>query len=114
MLHGHTWFRSACGDENRVYKFKCDAPGGPLYAKDSEGKGYEGADYSPCSKTHEAPVSEVFVNGWIDYNDNEKEDQNEQVIVWLEYKYSFLYGKYVDNGHATTNLNMDSWETAKS
>lgn len=101
---------AACGDENRVYKFLCDAPKGSLYAKDSNNKGYSGANYSPCGATHEAPVSDVFVNGWIDYNHNGRKNTGEDVIVWLEYD---RRGN-VSDGHATTNLDMDSWETAKS
>ena len=109
---------AACGDENRVYKFTCDATGGPLYAKDTDGLGYDGASYKPCSKTHEAPVSDVFVNGYIDYNGSGEQELGEAVIVWLEYSYRYVpfvgYQKYVSNGHATTNLVMNSWETAKS
>ena len=101
---------AACGDEHKIYKFVCDAPGGPLYAKDSSGEGYSGANYNPCTKTHEAPVSDVFVDGYIDYNHNRSEDRDEKVIVWLEYD---RWGN-VSNGHATTNLDMKSWETAKS
>lgn len=106
---------AACGDtEYGVYKFKCDAPGGPLYAKDSDGLGYSGANYTPCSKTHEAPIKDTFVDGYIDYNHNKKQDDGEAVIVWLEYGYSWLSGKYVSNGHATSNLDRDSWEVTKS
>lgn len=97
---------AACGDENRVYKFKCDAAGGTLYG-DAEGRL---GSYSPCGKTHEAKVSEAFVSGYVDYNRNRKKDEGEEVIVWIEYN---RWGQ-VRNAHATTNLNMDSWETAKS
>ena len=104
---------AACGDENRVYKFVCDAPDGPLYAKDSQGKGYQGADYEDCGKVHEAPVDSVFVDGFVDYDHDGKKDAGEEVKVWLEYGWK---GKKwtVVNGHATKNIDMKSWETAKS
>lgn len=105
---------AACGDENRVYKFTCNAPGGPLYARDENGKGYSGANYTPCGNTHEAPVSSVFVDGYVDYNRNSKQDDGEAVIVWLEYSRDWWGNTKVSNGHATKNLNMDQWETAKS
>ena len=57
---------AACHDQNTVYKFKCDAPG-----------------------------------GW-----NGKQDSGEGVIVWR--------GPRNNNGHATTNLDMNTWGTAKS
>lgn len=101
---------AACGDQNKVYKFKCDAPGGPLYAYDSNGDGYSGANYTPCSKTHEASVSSTFVDGYIDYNHNRQQDDGEEVKVWLEYN---RRGD-VSNGHATTDIDMTAWETAKS
>lgn len=96
---------SACGDENRVYKFICDAPGGPLYTDDGT---FNGANYSPCARTHDAPLADEFVSGYIDYNRNRQEDEGEAVIVWIEPRW------LMPNGHATTNLNMDSWITAKS
>ena len=112
-------FVSACGDSGKVYYFECTAKGGPLYARDADGLGYSGASYSPCSKKHEAPVTDAFVNGYIDYNKNKKQDDGEEVIVWLEYGYDRDWWtgeteKYVKNGHATGNLDMDSWEVAKS
>lgn len=109
---------AACGDtEYGVYKFKCDAPGGPLYAEDSDGLGYSGANYSPCAKTHEAPINDVFVDGYIDYNGNRRQDDGEAVIVWLEYGWKGYWpNRYwgVTNGHATSNLDRDSWEVTKS
>ena len=106
---------SACGEENKVYKFKCNAEAGPLYARDSDGKGYSGANYSPCGKTHEASVDSVFVDGYIDYNNNRKQDDGEAVKVWLEYSYDRRDEEWrVSNGHATTVIDMNSWETAKS
>ena len=108
---------AACGDENKVYKFTCDAPGGRLYYFPTgdgtiDGK-YEGkssaqrlGSYHPCSVTHEASVTSDFYDGFVDYNRNGKYDAGEGVIVWR--------GPHNDNGHATKNLDMNKWETAKS
>lgn len=108
---------AACHDQNTVYKFICDAPGGRLYYyPGSDGK-VDGVhdkndrtkflgDYHPCSKKHEASTTNVFYDGFVDYNWNGKQDSGEGVIVWR--------GPRNNNGHATTNLDMNTWETAKS
>lgn len=116
---------AACGDSGVVYKFVCDARGGELYyypTKDNKVDGtYTGSGsavkltggllswYSPCSKTHEVDGTNDFYDGFVDYNYNRRQDPGEGVIVWCEFK----KGK-VDDAHATTNLDMSSWETAKS
>lgn len=109
---------AACGDENRVYKFVCNAPAGTLYyykkgdgAIDGQYTGtgsatYLGWSYHPCKAEHEASVTSDFYDGFVDYNYNGKHDAGEGVIVWR--------GPKNNDGHATMNLNMDSWETAKS
>ena len=111
---------AACGEENKVYKFNCDAPGGTLYYYPSsdgtiDGK-YTGTDrairlggYRPCDAKHEASTTGDFCDGFVDYNNNRIPDDGEGVIVWIEKK----KWPFVD-WHATTNLNMNSWETAKS
>ena len=107
---------AACGEENKVYKFTCDAPGGWLYYyPESDGMVdgvHNGNDerkfiggYNPCGKKHEASATNDFYDGFVDYNWNGKQDSGEGVIVWR--------GQRNNNGHATTNLNMDEWETAK-
>lgn len=117
---------SSCGDSGKTYNFKCDAPGGYLYYYPySDGKvdgvhnnistGYfdqykDNASllgaYHPCDAFHIASATDDFYDGFVDYNRNGKYDSNEGVIVWR--------GKYGYNGHATKNLKMDKWETAKS
>ena len=110
-------FVSTCGDKGTIYKFTCDAPGGWLYYyPKSDGKidGQHNSkkyhkllgDYHPCDAKHEASKTDDFYDGFVDYNWNGKQDPGEGVIVWRG-----LNGK---NGHATTNLDMNSWETAKS
>lgn len=121
---------SACGDQNRVYMFECDAPRGSLYyyasllvewingawnkptATDLSGQNgrYLGS-YHPCDADHEASTTDDFYWGFVDYNNNGRHDisgnrGDETVIVWR--------GPRNNNGHATANLDMNSWETQKS
>lgn len=108
---------AACGDSGTVYKFTCDAPGGWLYYYPESDGQIDGnytvsgsqkriGSYHPCGATHEASVTDAFYDGFVDYNRNRKQDPGEGVIVWR--------GPNNKNGHATTNLNINSWETAKS
>ncbi len=101
---------AACGDtEYGVYMFKCDAPGGRLYyyrnGRESGDADYLGS-YNPCGASHEASTTDPFYDGFVDYDKDGKEDANEMVIVWR--------GSSGRNGHATSNLNQDSWEVTKS
>ena len=109
---------AACGDSGKVYNFECNAPGGFLYYYPNgdgtiDGK-YTGNGnarlivglYHPCGTKHEAQVTNDFYDGFVDYNYNGKYDDGEGVIVWR--------GPNNNNGHATKNLDMSSWETAKS
>lgn len=121
---------AACGDQNRVYMFECDAKGGWLYyyknllvewvdgawnkltdwsAKDDDKKLL--GSYHPCDTKHEASTTNDFYWGFVDYNKNGEHDTSgdggdETVIVWR--------GPKNDDGHATANLDMNSWETQKS
>ena len=130
---------AACGDENRVFKFICDAAAGVLFyyknwavQVNEEGKtnkpssfpkrmdlwgnsqagttpveGFSSIGYHPCGETHEASVTDDFYWGFVDRNGNVQNDGDEEtVIVWK--------GADGNNGHATTNLDMNSWITAKS
>ena len=120
---------AACGESGVVYKFKCDAGGGVYGSVYEETNGIPGlqigrrgdtelAGYSDdwlgesgfyaCNKTHEAESSNAFVNGYYCAKGNTKNPVS--VIVWKEPRGGWL----PDNIHCTTNLDMDSWETAKS
>lgn len=109
---------AACGEENKVYKFTCDAKsgawfqdGGLVYLETNGIDGLQrsivGGDelrsaYHPCDETHEAKTTDAFKKGYL-YSVT---GGTKEVIVWT--------GLNDDNTHCTTNLDMDSWTTAKS
>lgn len=115
---------SACGDSGTTYLFKCDAGGGEsgnVYVESNDVEGlqtessghwwdgtYVPADrplggYHACGTTHEADSDDDFLNGYyVPY----WSDNVTKVIIWR--------GPYNNNVHCTTNLNQDSWQTAKS
>lgn len=119
-------FFAACGDSGvSAYNFTCDAPGGDLYYfPNSDGKidgihtGTGRAEklgsYHPCNEKHSAATTDSYYDGFVDYGGagiggwrpNGKYDKGEEVIVWR--------GTNGNNGHATKQLDMDKWETAKS
>lgn len=108
---------AACGDDNKIYYFECDAPRGTLYYY-PQGDGnvdgvYNGngwaiklGSYNPCHRRHDAPTTDVFYDGFIDYNSNGLHDAGEGVIVWR--------GRWNNDGHATAQLDMNQWQSAKS
>lgn len=109
---------AACGDLNKVYKFKCDAgdgKSGDVYLE-TNGKpglqtGWRGGDqylsgYHACGSTHEAKTTDDFLDGYYVTSSLFGGTKVTPVIVWR--------GPDNDNTHCTENLNMDSWETAKS
>lgn len=116
---------AACGDSGVVYKFKCDAGGGESGDVYVETNGVDGlqtrgewvggwgghwqeADkslggYYACGTTHEAESDDGFLNGYyVPYYS----DDVTKVIIWR--------GPHNNNVHCTTNLDQNSWETAKS
>lgn len=119
-------FVSTCGDKGTIYNFICDAPAGNLYYyKHSDGKidgkhnpndksSYLSSSYHPCGTTHQAPKTDVFYDGFVDYNKNGKQDDKEGVIVWRQRWYDLFGMPHEYQGHATIELNMNSWQTAKS
>ena len=112
---------AACHDWNTVYKFKCDAGGGAwgdVYTDDgtnlTQGKLHY---YHACDATHEASTQDEFIRGY--YIQNEGNDETRYWTLfggWKDYpKTSVII--WTDGGtdvHCTTNLDQDSWETAKS
>ena len=102
---------AACGESGVVYKFKCDAGGGEpgyVYLETNGKPGLQTGDqylsgYQACGTTHEAESTDSFQNG---YYVNYFNGKVTPVIVWR--------GEEGDNTHCTTNLDMNSWTTAKS
>lgn len=115
---------AACGDLNKVYKFKCDAGGGKSGSVYLETNGKPGlqtgwggdsylSGYHACGTTHEAKTTDEFLDGYYvtehyvgNWPFGHTEIVTTPVIIWR--------GPNNDNTHCTGNLNMDSWETAKS
>lgn len=109
---------AACGDLNKVYKFKCDAGGGVSGSVYLETNGQPGlqmygrnpdkylSGYHACDITHEAKTTDEFLDGYYVTSSWFGGTKVTPVIVWR--------GPDNDNTHCTENLNMDSWETAKS
>lgn len=119
---------AACGESGKVYKFRCDAGAGDRYGgnvwletngeaglqKDGRWEGwgknrkdYPGdqylSGYKACGITHEAKSTDSFLDGYyVKYGSERVQD----VIVWR--------GPKEDNTHCTTNLNQETWGTAKS
>lgn len=108
---------AACGDLNKVYKFKCDAGGGisgSVYLETNGKPGLQtgwGGDrylsgYHACGTTHEAKTTDDFLDGYYVTSSWFGGTKTTPVIVWR--------GPHNDNTHCTENLDMDSWETVKS
>lgn len=111
-------FVSACGDQNTVYLFQCNAGEeghkyNVYYYDNHNRKHYIASDmpfvgkfdyYHPCDATHEASTKDDFINGYIDDQDTLK-DEKMPVVIWTD------RGTDV---HCTTNLDTNTWSTAKS
>ena len=107
---------AACGESGVVYLFKCNAgKNGKKYAvKDEKGKVatisgfYMDGDwyyYHPCGETHEAESNSGFLTGYHIDDTSTPKDENISVIIWTENN---------TDVHCTTELDMSTWETAKS
>lgn len=117
---------AACGESGTTYLFTCDAGGGNSGDVYLETNGVEGlqttagghfeglrwvwdydadsylSSYHACGITHEAENDTgAFLNGYYVEGRNVT-----PVIVWR--------GPNKDNTHCTTNLDINSWTTAKS
>ena len=115
---------AACGDSGVVYKFKCDAGDGVPGSVYEETNGIPGLQtsgrnrdreiasyafggligYHACGTVHEAESDSGFYDGY--YCERGNTSNPVSVIIWK--------GEYNNNVHCTTNLDQDSWETAKS
>ena len=118
---------ASCGPTGVTYKFKCDAGGGvygSVYEEtngepglqtgrrgDRELAGYSDgwlgeSGYHACNKEHEAASTDPFVDGYYCARGDTRNPI--QVVVWKEPRWPSA------NIHCTTNLDQDSWGTAKS
>ena len=115
-------FVSACGDENKVYLFECNA--GEKYGEydvfTNDGKNLtpgRSRYYHPCKERHEAKVDSEFISGYMVHNGG-----NDELSYHIPFVGNREYTKtnviiWTNNGtnvHCTTNLQMDSWQTEKS
>lgn len=110
---------AACNEEATSYLFTCDAysqwhSGGwgrghysPLYYY-KNGSPNKLGGYHPCQATHLAPVKDEFYPGFVDNNENGREDPGEECYVWLE-KGHWWGESYIKDWHATKNINPNSW-----
>lgn len=109
---------SACGDTNNEYIFKCNAMGGitgTVFYSDGDddfepfrGDSWMGTGYHACGKKHVTQVGDDFIEGWYvtGWDGVTGGDWVEKVIIWR--------GPEGNNIHCTTNLDKNTWETAKS
>ncbi|OLR59179.1 hypothetical protein BHF70_05800 [Anaerostipes sp. 494a] len=118
---------AACGESGTTYLFNCNAGGGAkgdVYTNDGQNltqgtRSY----YHACSKKHEASSTEEFINGY--YIQNGGNDKKTHTVVDSYFPFQSHEESYptipviiwTDGGtnvHATTDLDQNSWETAKS
>lgn len=109
---------AACGDSGKVYNFECNAGDKNLRDYpydvyiDTNGNGtLDSGDrylsrYHACGVTHEASVSDDFLQGFMVDTRWGHDSAPVSVIIWR--------GSRGDNTHCTTNLDINSWTTAKS
>lgn len=108
---------SACGEENKVYKFVCDAGKGVyggLYDTNWNRISNSEKSYHACGATHDATVQDDFFPGYFDPDTNHNNGNEESIYIWIEYERTWSGGKRVVDRHGTSNLDMDSWVTARS
>lgn len=117
---------AACGDQNMVYKFGCDAgtrnvsynvyfaDGTPWASSDDDDRGQRFSGFHPCGETHEASVQDDFVQGYmykqssggfLGFGAGQSEGEKIPVVIWTDGG---------TNVHCTGSLNISEWETAKS
>lgn len=109
---------AACGDTNNEYIFQCDAIGGitgTVFYDDGNGQfnpfsgdKFMGSGYHACGESHVTQDGDEFIRGWYvtGWDGITGGDFITPVIIWR--------GVEGNNIHCTTNLDQDSWETAKS
>lgn len=115
---------AACGDTNNEYIFQCNAMGGitgTVFSDDGDGEfdptipfihqgdKFMGTGYHACGEEHVTQVGDDFISGWYITGWDAATGEGEfvtKVIIWR--------GADGKNIHCTTNLDKNTWETAKS
>lgn len=112
---------AACGDKGTTYKFKCTAGEGIKGDLTDEAGSInytygKRSYYQACNAVHEASSDDTFVKGrYYPNNGNDKFNGSFQyVYLWFEPRGKDFWGQEKYSIHATTDLNKDNWETAKS
>ncbi|WP_300629643.1 hypothetical protein [uncultured Thomasclavelia sp.] len=113
-------FVAACGDSGVTYYFECNAgerrksynvyfeDGTPYASSNGDEEWYSRfSGYHPCHTTHKANSDSGFYDGYMYLQDRRGNNSGSpiDVIIWTDRG---------TNVHCTTNLDQDSWETAKS
>lgn len=113
---------AACGESGTTYKFDCNANGDLWYypTRDDKLDGVYKGNGAPdhlggvhgCPRYHEVESTEIFYEGFLDNGtiDGKYDSEDTMVIVKVD---RGLFGG-IFNWHATTNLVVEDWETAKS
>ena len=121
---------AACGDHGTVYNFICNAGGGEYGGVYQETNGqaglqiggkngdnqisFEQTSYHACGTTHQANADDDFIQNCYYIPESAYSWRRRRwdtskaidVVVWR--------GPKGNNTHCTTNLDMKTWETAKS
>lgn len=109
---------ASCGDSGKVYNFECNAgkEGTSYYVYTNGADGVPDTSddfllgsYHPCGETHSAESDSDFAYGYMykkGFLGFPDQSNRINVVIWR--------GKKGDNIHCTTNLNINSWMTAKS
>lgn len=109
---------AACGDTQDEYIFQCDAMGGitgTVFYSDGDDKfeplgedKWMGTGYHACGAKHVTQVGDDFIEGWYVTGKEAMSGGGiaKKVIIWR--------GPDGNNIHCTTNVDMKTWETAKS
>ena len=102
---------STCGKQpGGKYIFKCDAPDGVLYYYDKDGDLHKMGSYHDCGETHVTDGPGNYYDGFIDRNNNGKEDDGEYALIWRQY----LGWPWGYDGHASASLSREEIDVERS
>lgn len=101
---------AACGKKDGKYIFTCDAPAGTVYYYNNSTRATRLGGYHPCAKQHVTEGPSGYYDGFVDYNNNGKEDPGEASLIWVERDW---FGS-ADDWHASASLTRESIEVERS